>query len=138
MTDLHKERRKLKMNLITEYTEAIHEMDEVQTSGLDKRNKVKKNNRLANRMRKIASEIETKYPDMKNDFYQLLFHEEAIVRNWVAHHILEVMNYDEACRKNALKEITDIAMNDKGFNGFGNKMWLAQWYEEHPTDRELL
>ena len=66
------------------------------------------------------------------------FHEEATVRSWAAHHILEVMNYDDRCRKDALKEISYISTHNKSINGLGNKMWLKQWLQEHPTDKSLL
>lgn len=100
--------------------------------------KVQQNNNLANRARNIASEIERKYPEMKITFYQLLFDENLSVRMWAAHHILEVMNYNDELRKNALKEIAFTAENDTGIDGIGNKMWLKSWLSEHPSDIELL
>lgn len=74
-------------------------------------------------MRKIASEIDSHYPEMKSAFNQLLFHEKSSVRGWVAHHLFEVMNYDDEYRKNALKEIAYIAAHDNTTHGLGNKMW---------------
>lgn len=126
------------MDLVLEYIAAVQEIDDIQEAGLDSKKKVKRNNKLAARLRAIASEINSRHPEMKSNFYQLLFHERATVRRWAAHHILEVMNYDDACRAKALKEIAYISTHDKSINGLGNKMWLKQWFEKHPTDKNLL
>ena len=61
------------MDLVFAYVEAILEIDKIQESNLDNRRKVRQNNKLADRIRKIASEIEWKYPEMKAAFYQLFF-----------------------------------------------------------------
>ena len=124
--------------MVFAYVEAILEIDKIQESNLDDRKKTRQNNKLADRIRKIASEIECKYPEMKAAFYQLLFHENASVRIWAAHHIVEVMRYDNKCRKNALQEILYIAENDSSVDGLGNRMWLKSWLAEHLADKELL
>ena len=126
------------MDLILEYIEAVQKINDIQETGLDNKKKVKRNNKFADRLRAIAFEIDSEHPEMKPNFYQLLFHEKATVRCWVAHHILEVMNYDNVCRANALKEIVYVCKHDKSINGLGNKMWLQQWFEKYPTDKELL
>ena len=126
------------MDLILEYIATVQAIDDINDTGLVTKKKVKENNKLADRLRAIASEIDKRHPDMKPDFYQLLFHEKATVRGWVAHHILEVMNYDDGCRADALKEIAYISAHDKSIHGFGNEIWLKQWFEEHPTDKNLL
>ena len=126
------------MDLILEYVATVQAIDDINDTGLDNKKKAKENNKLAVRLRAIASEIDRRHPDMKPDFYQLLFHEKATVRGWVAHHILEVMNYDDRYRADALKEIAYISTHDKSINGLGNKMWLKQWFEKHPIDKNLL
>lgn len=126
------------MDLVVEYVESIQKIDEIEDSGLDSNSKVGKSNKLANRIRKIAAEIESKHPDMKYAFYQLLFHEKATVRIWAAHHILEIMNYDNECKREALKEIAYIAEHGSGINRLGNEMWLTSWFQEHPEDKHLL
>ncbi len=126
------------MDLILEYVEAVQEIDGIQETGLDNRKKVKQNNKLATRLRAIASGLDNGNPEMKSNFYQLLFHENASVRNWVAHHILEVMNYNDECRAKALKQIAYTATHDKSINGLGNKMWLEQWFDKNPADKDLL
>lgn len=126
------------MDLILEYIEAVQKIDDIQETGLDDRKKVKQNNKLADWLRTIAFEIDCEHPEIKPNFYQLLFHEKATVRCWAAHHILEVMNYDDVCRTSALKEIIYVSKHDKSINGLGNKMWLQQWFDKHHTDKDLL
>ncbi len=95
----------------------------------------KEHNHKVSRMRKIAAVIEQKYPEHKSEFCKLLSHENYGVRLWVAHHILEVMNCDKQYRKAALREIRHKARTDKTANGFGEKLWLKDWYKIHPKDR---
>ena len=95
----------------------------------------KEHNRKVTRMRNIAAVIERKYPDLKNEFCKLLSHENNSVRLWVAHHVLEVMNCDKVSRKTALREIRHNARTDKTANGFGERVWLKDWYKTHPKDR---
>ncbi|MBQ2819295.1 MAG: DUF2019 domain-containing protein [Clostridia bacterium] len=95
----------------------------------------KEHNRKVTRMRNIATIIDRKYPDLKNEFCKLLSHENSGVRLWVAHHILEVMNCDKSYRKSALREIRHKARTDKTANGFGERVWLKDWYKTHPKDR---
>ena len=97
----------------------------------------KEHNRKVTRMRKIASQIERNYSEYKNEFCKMLFHESAGVRLWVAHHVLEVMNCEKPYRKAALREIRYNARTDKTANGFGEKVWLKEWYKAHPKDRWL-
>ena len=61
------------MDLVFAYVEASQEINKIQESNLDNRKKVRQNNKLADRIRKIASKIECKYPEMKAAFYQLFF-----------------------------------------------------------------
>jgi hypothetical protein len=126
------------VKLLAEYVDAVLRMDEINAAVFENRNNVKQGNRLADRVRKIAFEIEKKYPELKPDFYQLLFHKNASVRGWVAHHVLEVMSYDDSCRSDALNEIVNISNNDDSIHSLGNRMWLEQWFEKHPEDKELL
>lgn len=125
------------MNLISEYIEAILKIDEIEDEELDNK-KVRLNNKLANRLRKIAFEIENKYPEMKPTFCKLLTHENSSVRIWVAHHVLEVMSCSSDCRRNALQEIIIAADEDSSIDGLGNRMWLENWLFEHPADKNLL
>ena len=96
------------MDLVNEYLNGIHLMNEYEKE-FEKKESVKKYNRLSDRNRKIASDIDTKYPELKSAFYELLSSDESEVRAWVAHHILEVMNYENECRKAAFEEIVRIA-----------------------------
>ena len=123
------------MDLIFEYVASVIKMDK--TDYADKKS-VKQHNKLADRLRVIAYEIDHMNPTIKLSFSELLFHENATVRLWAAHHILEVMNYDNICRGKALKQISYVADKNDGITGLGDKMWLEQWLKEHPSDRELL
>ena len=123
------------MDLIFEYVTSVIKMDE--TDYADKKS-VRQHNRLADRIRAIACEIDHMNPTIKRSFYELLSHENETVRIWASHHILEVMNYDNMCREKALKFISHIADTDDGISGLGNKMWLKGWLKEHPSDRKLL
>ncbi|MBE7059000.1 MAG: hypothetical protein E7387_07910 [Ruminococcaceae bacterium] len=120
------------MNLVQEYLELAN--DVVLFNEYDKK-AVKEYNRKVTRMRKIAIAIETDHPILKNDFCELLSHENSGIRLWVAHHVLEVMNCDKSYRKAALREIRYKAKMDKTANGFGEKIWLQDWYKAHPKDR---
>ena len=125
------------MNLVQEYLLLVTEIMSLQK--FDKTvyfaDFSKEHNCKVTRMRKIATEIERNYPELKNEFCKLLSHERAGVRIWVAHHVLEVMNCDKLYRIAALKEIRHSARMDKTANGFGEKIWLKEWYKTHPKDR---
>ena len=123
------------MNLVQEYLELAN--DVVLYDEYENKDAVKEYNRKAKQMRKIAIEIEQNFPDLKDEFCKLLCHENRKISLWVAHHILEVMNYDQISRKTALQEIRYHAMTDKSVNGLGNEMWLEDWYKKHPIDRSL-
>ena len=123
------------MDLIFEYVTSVIEMDK--TDYADKKS-VRQHNRLATKIRAIACKIDSMDSTTKMEFYELLSHENESVRLWVAHHILEVMNYDNMCRGKALKIISCVADKNDGINGLRNKMWLEQWLQEHPLDRKLL
>ena len=51
--------------------------------------------------------------------------------------MLEVMNYPEEYRKTALDEIKIVISKNIQVESLGNKMWLKQWYEQHPQDKLL-
>lgn len=121
------------MNLVQEYLELANNV--VLFKEYETKKAVNDYNRKITQMRKIACEIENNHPTLKKDFCQLLSHEISGIRLWVAHHVLEVMNCDKAYRKAALREIRYKARTDKTVNGFGEKMWLRDWYKAHPKDR---
>ncbi len=124
-------------NLLDEYIGIIDILDQIKLDDFGDKKIVRKNNKLADRLRKIPQIIEQKQPELKEDFYQLLFHEKQSVRGWVAHHILEVMNYETEARKLALREIHDIVEHHEDrIKRLGNSMWLKDWYKKHPEDLE--
>ena len=126
-------------NLIEEYIGSIEILDQITLDDFGDKKTVRKNNKLADRLRKIAQIIEQEKTELKVDFKQLLSHEKQSVRGWVAHHILEVMEYDTETRKLALREIHDIAEHaEDRMERLGNSMWLKDWYKKHPEDLERL
>lgn len=126
------------MDLIAEYLVTVREISDINHADFGNKETVKTNNGLADKLRAVASEINIEYPEMKSDFYQLLFHDNPDVRLCAAHHILEVMNFGDECRARALQEIKYVSAFDKSINGLGNKMWLEQWFAQHPEDANLL
>lgn len=125
-------------NLLDEYLGIIDILDQMTLDDFGDKKIVRKNNKLADRLRKIPQIIEQEQPELKVNFCKLLFHEKRSVRGWVAHHILEVMNYETETRKLALKEIHDIAEHhEDSIKRLGNSMWLKDWYKKHPEDLEL-
>ena len=121
------------MNLVQEYLSLATEV--VSFEAYENKNAVNTYNRQATRMRKIAIEIEQNFPDLKDEFCKLLCHENRKICLWVAHHVLEVMNCDKQHIKAALREIRYKARTDKTANGFGEEVWLKDWYKTHPKDR---
>ena len=94
-------------------------------------------NRKVTRMRMIANKIEQDHPELKERFCAMLTHECRGVRLWAAHHMLEVMNFPEEQRKAALRIIRREARTNALFCGFGERIWLKDWYRLHPKDRWL-
>ncbi len=123
------------MNLVQEYLSLV--TDVVSFNEYDKKNALNEYNRKVTLMRKIATEIEKDHPNLKNEFCELLSHENNQIRLFVAHHVLEIMNCDQIHRKVALREIRLKAQTDKTANGFGERIWLKDWYNTHPKDRLL-
>ena len=123
------------MNLVQEYLKLANDVVSFNEYANVNKKAIKEYNHKATRMRKIATEIEADLPTLKNDFCELLSHENSGIRLWVAHHVLEVMYCDKSYRKAALQEIRYKARMDKTANSFGEKVWLQNWYKSHPEDR---
>lgn len=124
------------MDQIAEYIALALELEQINQMRFTK-SSLKRNNKLADRLRSIASQIESRKPEIKPEFCRLLFHDNANVRIWCAHHMLEVMRYGNDDRKQALEEIIRFSENKENRNSIGNRMWLEQWFSAHPEDREL-
>ena len=122
------------MNLVQEYSALVNEViswRETVHDGIT----ADEHNQKVNRMRTIAEEIEQAFPYLKPDLFALLSEENKEIRLWVAHHMLECMNYGPICKKRALKVIRHRARTDKTALGYGEKVWLKAWYKAHPKDR---
>ena len=125
------------MDLIETYLNNIQTINSMTLDDYDNKGKVKKNNKLATVNRQIATDINNSYPKYKEKFAKLLLHNNREIRCQVAHHMLEVMNYSDEYRKMALDEIKDVINKNILVESLGNKIWLQQWYEQHPQDRLL-
>ena len=98
--------------IIIKYIDYVIELEEINKDGLSHGNNLRRNNSLADKLRKIAKNIESKTPKCKNAFAELLRHDNSNVRMWCAHHILEVMNYDDEIRKNLVLTDYRIGLSD--------------------------
>ena len=125
------------MELIKEYIELIYEIERINAEPL-KWNSVRRNNRLADKVHKIALKIDTKYTELKEDFFQLIYHENAEVRGWTAYRVAEVMHYDTEHRRCALKYIAAVAASDDRKHSMNAEFWLRYWLEKHPEDKALI
>lgn len=128
------------MDLISKYIKAALEMeqvDKVKCTGkmtkLELNSIVRKHNRLADKLRNIAIKINTDFPELKKDFFQLLYHENDNVRGWVMFQILDAMDYDYEHRKKAMEAIVLRKEHDREINNI-----FEMWLNTHPEYRELL
>ena len=82
-----------------------------QTTDYQIKSSVMKHNRAMNKCRRIASEIQTNYPGLKESFAQLLdkYPEMSLL---VAHHIIEVMQYPDSIKSKALLIIKEKSKED--------------------------
>lgn len=125
------------MDLIERYLQNLHTISQLTAADYSGKKKVRKNNKLSTENRQIATDIELHFPELKAPFSALLADENWKVRCQAAHHMLEVMNYPPAERKKALNEIRAVIKMDILVESLGNKMWLQQWYKQHPEDAKL-
>jgi hypothetical protein len=126
------------MNLIREYLETANILAQMEEADFENEDLVLVFNQSAARIRFVAQEIEYEHPELKEQFKQLLFIDSITIRIWVAHHILEVMNYDDKTRALALKEIALAKRQSEPSYALGNKIWLEKWLQKYPDDAELL
>ena len=112
------------MKLIREYLETVNILAQMEEEDFENEDLVLVFNQAAARTRFIAQEIEYENPELKDKFKEFLFIDSIIIRIWVAHHILEVMNYDEETRAMALKEISLAKRQGEPSYALGNKIWL--------------
>ena len=125
------------MDLIETYLSNLQTINSMTLDDYGDKRKVRRNNKLSDANRQIATDIENIYPEYKEKFSELLLHDNWKIRCQVAHHMLEVMNYSEECRKLALDEIKSVISKNIPVESLGNKMWLKQWYEQYPQDKLL-
>ncbi len=121
------------MESIKKYIAYVIELEQINQIVLSHGNNLRQNNKLAGKLRAIAKSIELKTPEYKKAFAKLLSHSNSNVRIWCAHHMLEVMNYDDEDRKNAL-----LIILGRSTDSYGEKLWLNDWFTKNPLDKLLL
>ena len=122
------------MTLIEEFLDNIESLKSVNYGTTDE---LQKHNSAVDRCREIAKTIERDHPELKMDFCNLLTSDDIQIRKWVAHHMLEVMNYPQEQKKLALDEIRNIIQQNIHVESLGNNILLKTWYAEHPEDKLL-
>lgn len=128
--------------MISQYIETALELERLdaqkctdQTTKSEMNIRVRKHNKLAAKLLDTAKKINTEHPELKEDFFQLLYHQNKTVRNWVMFQILDAMDYDYEHRKKAMNAILNrLENNDDGFGAGTFEIWLG----DHPEYRELL
>lgn len=126
------------MMLIREYIEKANIIAQLEDEDFENEDILLVYNQTVARLRFIAKEIEYDHPELKEQFKQLLFVDSITIRIWVAHHILEIMKFDDSIRKIALKEISVAVKESEPSYALGNKIWLEKWLKENPDDAILL
>ena len=121
----------MKKNLIDEYIETLKKTKLEQDDYANKLS-VMQANRASKKLRKIASNIDSSSLELKEDFLNLLDIEEDGLDRYVAHHILELMNYDIKAQQRAILILEDVARGDELVESFGTQRWLIDWYRKHP------
>lgn len=124
------------MNLVQEYYMLVNEVVSWRDTVHDGTT-AENHNKKVNRMGTIAVEIDRDFPNLKTEFFDLLSDENEEIRLWVAHHMLECMNYESVFKKRALKVIRRRVRTNKTVSGYGEILWLKEWYKTHPKDRWL-
>ena len=113
--------------LIEDYIYIAIRLNDLNTPYLSKKN-VDKNNKLSKKIREIAVEISRGNNELRTEFAHLINHENANVRLWCAHHILELFDYDEETQGLAINEIEKQAEKN-----FGERLWLKKWQDKQSS-----
>lgn len=90
------------------------------------KNSVKRGNKAIEKMIKISKKINVEFSERIIDFSKLLEMKEDRIDIWVAHHLLENMNYTKEIERKAISVIERYSKEDS-IEGLGNRMWLAKW-----------
>lgn len=112
--------------LIIEYKNCIRVTS---TTNYDDKNSIKKSNTAVKKMIEISKLIDSSYSSRINDFAELLKCNDIKTDLWVAHHILENINYTRELEQKALDIIIKY-LKENSVDGLGNSIWLKEWYEK--------
>lgn len=125
------------MDMIAQYVETALELERVKNTKTVAKAEtnalIRKHNKLADKLRNTAIKINNEYPELKEDFFRLLYHENTTVRNWVMFQILDAMDYDFDHRKKAMEAILKRRETDWEID-----MVFDALLDERPEYRELL
>lgn len=128
------------MDMISEYIKTALELERLDSTDtktkLGGEIQIYKNNKLADKLRDTAIKINADYPELKEDFFQLIYHQNKTVRNWVVFQILDAMDYDFEHRKKAMSAIKNRVERAEESDLFPSMFEL--WLGHHPEYKELL
>ncbi|NIK80454.1 galactokinase [Paenibacillus castaneae] len=91
---------------------------------------VKRANKAVVEMIRIAQRINIDFPQKMDEFSELLNEKKYRLDIWVAHHLLERMNYTKDMEEKAIAVIEEYAKEDSA-DGLGNRMWLSEWRKKN-------
>ncbi|MBQ3266279.1 MAG: hypothetical protein IJH07_10940 [Ruminococcus sp.] len=115
---------------IVDYLNCFHSILDIDYS--DKASVQLRNKQIA-KARSIAKEIDNFSKEMKVAFAGLLSCDIMDdIKLFTAHFMLEVMEYNDVYRKDALEVIKNHSTD------LGEEMWLKQYFETHPDDYGLI
>lgn len=120
-------------NLICEYKKFAEIYYNIHNNFDLNKKSVRRANNSVNKMIKISKYINSKYPQRINKFADLLNCKEYKINNWVAHHILENMNYTQELENKAL-EVIIFYSKKESVESLGNRMWLKDWYKKKKSN----
>lgn len=104
-------------------------------SGVDysKQGSVRLRNKQISKARSIAGEIDSCPEEIKDGFAKLLSSDILDeIKLFTAHFMLEVMDFSDVYRKEALRVIKNHTYD------LGEQMWLEQYIKTHPDDYGLI
>ena len=79
-------------------------------------------------MIKISKLIDLNYSSRIDDFAELLKCNDIKTDLWVAHHMLENMNYTRELEQKVLDIIIKYS-KENSVEGLGNSIWLKEWHK---------
>jgi predicted urease superfamily metal-dependent hydrolase len=113
--------------LMDEYLNGINIISQIDYGN---RSSVKKCNRVVDKMINISKCINEDYLSRIYEFAELLTRHDLRIDVWVAHHILENMDYPSDLDNKAVEVIIKYSKEDS-VEGLGERIGLEQWYKRN-------